>query len=1260
MKKAERLFLLLFALMICCTACQRHTEDAASSDLMGASKSLGAGLGSEELGTYTVMVYMVGSNLESEGMAASNDILEMIDSGADLSRINVILYTGGSAGWALNIPNTQNSIYLLSENSDGPTFSMIASTNTAENMGEADTLADFLDFCYEEYPADHYGLIFWDHGSGPVFGFGNDELFDYDSLLLPELEEALSRSPFGGSNKIDWVGYDACLMASMELAALWDDYAEYLIASQETEPAFGWDYSFLSILNETSNAEIIGKQIIDTYADFYAEMASAQFNPEITLSCMDLSRTGETAGAMNKLFDSMLLSLREDQYSELARARDSVKCFGLSAVDSKGESLDLVDVGDLAEVMEDAYPQEAAALRKQLDDFVVYEKSNVRFANGVSLYYPYDNKLYFEKAGRDIYEMMPELDGYGTYVKSFTDIWLNGESNADWRMGNLSLEAAQMTLQLTEEQMQSFSSAYYTVLWETGDNAYTPLLAECRVEPDENGVLHVSLDQELIYANSSVTQAEPWMVAELESDEQEILYQVKSTALQSSVELTSEVYMNVYITLKVDRASGEVTIQSVNAIDERIAGNGKSTVDLTDWFGLEQAFARYIPDRDQNGLLKPYTQWTSDGWYMWNQLSIDENIGFTQKRPDGAQHFAIQIVVKDTNGKTYASELCDLPDTSDARSFQAKTGKGEATYLLYADHAVLAAYTGEDEALEIPGQVEGLPVTSIGPRAIAGSQSLRKLTLPETLIEIGEYALYDCRNLQSIQFSEGLERISYDAFGRCFSLENVVLPSSVSYIGRAAFSDCDALRSITIPAGVQTIERGAILQCENLQEIVMQGAGSHYKVVNGVLFSADGRKLIIYPAAKGTEYTIPEGTTTICYAAFVDAEQLQTVRFPSTLTTIESHAFSGCKGLCNIALPNSLQRVGFSAFDSYIGRFAEQSLPITLGENVKYIGYCAFSSIPAESFEVAEENPYYTSADGLLMNKSKTTVLSSPARKSGSVTLPESTTTVAPYAFEHTDITELILPDSLTSISNNAGCPFGLEHLSIGAGLTEWDYSGYNKAVIEVSTENPAFTVKDGVLFNKEMTTLYMYPSTAAAESYTVPEGVEEIASNAFGYNCDALHAVTLSSTVKTVYRDSFGLPHLEALNAADGNPDFSSDDGMLYNKDGTILYLCPKEKKGTVRIAGTARTIGAQAMESIDLDAADAVIIPEGVEKIEGGNFRSVYGNEGALQVYLPATLTEISEASFTENDKIVFHCARGSYAESFAIAHGIPYENA
>ena len=184
-----------------------HSEDV---------KLTGISIDTQPEKRWTVMVYMIGSNLESSLGAASNDIAEMEDSGIDFSESNLILYTGGSTRWQSDIPCDRNSILDLSRDQDDR---IIASTEKNADMGAKETLTSFVNFCTEYYPAEHAALILWDHGGGPLWGYGADELFGGDGLLLSEMQLAMDATDFAGIRDLDFVGFDACMTAGITISS---------------------------------------------------------------------------------------------------------------------------------------------------------------------------------------------------------------------------------------------------------------------------------------------------------------------------------------------------------------------------------------------------------------------------------------------------------------------------------------------------------------------------------------------------------------------------------------------------------------------------------------------------------------------------------------------------------------------------------------------------------------------------------------------------------------------------------------------------------------------------------------------------------------------------------------------------------------------------------------------------------------------------------------------------------------------------------
>lgn len=135
------------------------------------------------------MIYMVGSDLESQYQAASTDIEEMLDSGYDESKMNILIYTGGCSNWHnRDIPEDANSILKIENGS----LTELTSKD-ASNMGDPSNLTEFLNYGYTNYPAEQYDLILWNHGGGAFFGYGFDETTN-DSLTLDELDQAFADS----------------------------------------------------------------------------------------------------------------------------------------------------------------------------------------------------------------------------------------------------------------------------------------------------------------------------------------------------------------------------------------------------------------------------------------------------------------------------------------------------------------------------------------------------------------------------------------------------------------------------------------------------------------------------------------------------------------------------------------------------------------------------------------------------------------------------------------------------------------------------------------------------------------------------------------------------------------------------------------------------------------------------------------------------------------------------------------------------------
>lgn len=208
----------------------------------------------------TVFVYMNGSDLESEDGEATEDLCEMLAANIS-SQVNVLVETIGTKSWSkrLGIASDHTQRYKV----EAGNLVLVDDSLGQLDCTSPDTLADFISWGAENYPANRYILIFWDHGAGPVYGFGYDEHQSEDSVLtIDEIQTAIRQSGI----YFDIVGMDSCIMSSLELCCAMYNYCDYMILSEDFESGYGWSYTgWLNALSENTSisSEELGKIIVD-------------------------------------------------------------------------------------------------------------------------------------------------------------------------------------------------------------------------------------------------------------------------------------------------------------------------------------------------------------------------------------------------------------------------------------------------------------------------------------------------------------------------------------------------------------------------------------------------------------------------------------------------------------------------------------------------------------------------------------------------------------------------------------------------------------------------------------------------------------------------------------------------------------------------------------------------------------------------------------------------------------------------------------
>ena len=363
--------------------------------------------------TVTLMVYMCGTDLESKNGMATSDLSEMAK--ADLgSNVNIIVYTGGCKKWKTSeISNSHNQIYKIENRG----ITRLVDNDGQKSMTDPSTLSNFIKWAASNYPANRYDLIFWDHGGGSVSGYGYDEKFaNKGSMNLANINKALKN----GGVKFDFVGFDACLMATAETALMLDNHADYMIASEETEPGIGWYYTnWLTKLGQNTSMPTlqIGKNIVD---DFVAQCNIKCSGQKTTLSVIDLAEFAHTVpDTLSAFSKSLTKMISSNNYQTISDARYNTREF------STRSKIDQIDLVDLCLKMN---TKEGKNLANALQGAIKYNKtsSNMTNAYGVSIYFPYQRTSYVDQAC-DTYEAIGMDDDYANAIRQFAKLEVSGQ-----------------------------------------------------------------------------------------------------------------------------------------------------------------------------------------------------------------------------------------------------------------------------------------------------------------------------------------------------------------------------------------------------------------------------------------------------------------------------------------------------------------------------------------------------------------------------------------------------------------------------------------------------------------------------------------------------------------------------------------------------------------------------------------------------------------------------------------------------------------
>lgn len=613
----------------------------------------------------TIMVYMCGTDLESKGGMASNDLMEMAN--ATLSdNVNVIVYTGGCKDWKNSIVSSSvNQIYRIT---GGGKIECLEDNMGTGAMTDPATLTGFIDYASKNYPANRNMLIFWDHGGGSVSGYGYDEKNPgTGSMDLAEIDSALSRAGI----KYDFIGFDACLMATVETDLMACEYADYLIGSEETEPGIGWYYTdWLTALSKDPSMETIeiGKMIIDDFVDTCAKQCRGQ---KTTLSIVDLAELQETIPGEFKAFcaDTQGLIAGGD-YRIVADARTGSREFATS---SRIDQIDLVDFA------QGIGSEEGSALARCVLSAVKYNRTSSAMTNayGISIYFPYNSRSTKVNQAINTFDRLGLGDEYSDCIREFASLEASGQAVGN--QGNSSPNPLSLL------SGGSASSLY-------GSPSISDMLqlisSFTSSDPASGRAMTTADTADYIAANYFDASVLSW-----QDDGSKVYIPISP----DQWELVNSLALAMYY----DDGSGYIDLGLDNIFAIDMSGNLIADVDGS-WFSIDdQPVALYVTDSYQVG-----EEWITTAYVpaFLNGEQVKLEIIFDDDNPDGYIAGA-RIDYKGTDNETEARGLIEL-QSGDRIDFI-------CDYYTYNGEYIDSYYLGEQLVVKDPDRIR-LSYTYVG------------------------------------------------------------------------------------------------------------------------------------------------------------------------------------------------------------------------------------------------------------------------------------------------------------------------------------------------------------------------------------------------------------------------------------------------------------------------------------------------------------------------------------------------------------------
>lgn len=609
--------------------------------------------------TRTVIVYMVGSDLESRMGLGTTDLSGVDYKNLKNNNVNLVIMAGGSKVWHNNyISKDETSIYELTSSGY-----VKIKTQEIQNMGEPKILSNFLNYVYDNYKSDKYDLILWNHGEA-IMGSEVDDLSD-DLLTMSEMKEALANSPFNNQNKLETLFFRTCLNGSIEIANVFKNYAEYMVASEEVTwglKDLNGSTSALKFLNNVQKSDDgydLGFKFINNYRNVL-NSNSAFYQTYSTYSIINLNNIDSLIEKINTFFKTLNIN---DNYELISKVRSNLYQYAYTS--SNEPNFDMVDLYNLIDGLSDNNKEKADEFKDIFNKTVLYNWATNNTSKGLSVYFPYNGEDKYVKAFFNIYKNIKELSDYNSFINNYYEKLISAEKSYKFTSFGKNIsqtsfdnDSYDFKLTLSDEEMKGFSRAEYVVFKTNGDGYYLPVYRGKNVTLKGNELLASLKGRQMkITSDDDQNNFNIALIEELEDD---------NTITYSSV-----------VALEVVKRDEDFKIDSAKAIITKNKKNGKSSfdsyillsssdkkivpnnmvIDINDYTHIIFASSRYKITDDKGNFTM---DWESNKIYAGGEFEISDNWKLVEDNFDDGEDYYAVFYLYDVNNKQHYSNLIKI------------------------------------------------------------------------------------------------------------------------------------------------------------------------------------------------------------------------------------------------------------------------------------------------------------------------------------------------------------------------------------------------------------------------------------------------------------------------------------------------------------------------------------------------------------------------------------------------------------------------